>query len=278
MRDVSRHLAGWLRLVGTLEGDAWARSSDGVTWAVTDIPWPMFNGGVAAPDAGLDAVDRALADLRACGLPWFWFVLPQTPAAVIERVVAAGATLFDERSPWMEAPREALDQPDPPPGVEIVEGTDEESVGLWAHALQAAYGFPDAGRDGWMEAARRRGPIVPQFRVWTAVRDGTAVAVTLGYVADGVTGQFGVGVMESERRRGYGRLITLVPPARMDAPIAGHWATPEGEKLYARPGDGHRRLGDPLPLPTGVRAKKPGDLVTWLFSRAGSLTPMRRRS
>ncbi len=232
MRDVSAHIAGWLRLVGSLDGQAHATTRGGVTWSLTDIAWPMFNAGVAAPDADAGAVEQALEELRDTGLPWFWFVLPQTADALVERVLAAGANAFDERAPWMEIDRAKLPAPQAPSGVAVREASAEVEVRTWARTLQAAYEFPDAGRDAWIAAALRRAPGAPQFRLWTVLRKDVPVAITLGFVAEGVVGQFGVGVLATERRHGFGRLVTLVAPAELEAPVAGHWATPDGERLY----------------------------------------------
>lgn len=204
-----------------------------MTWSVTDIPWPMFNAGVAAPDARFEAVQAALEELRERGLPWFWFALPQTPPAIVDLVESAGAAPFDQRAPWMEVERTRLPAAPSPPGAVIQEALDEADVRTWAGALQDAYGFPDAGRDGWIEAALRRDPSHPQFRLWTVLKGEGAVANTLGFVADGIIGQFGVGVVPGERRRGYGRLVTLLPAEALGAPVVGHWATEDGQRLYA---------------------------------------------
>ena len=236
MRDLSDHIAGWLELVGSLDGDARAQTEGGVTWAITDIPWPMFNAAIARPGADPDLVDEVIAELRGTGLPWFWFVVPQTPESVVEQLTSAGAIAFDHEAPWMETERTALPAPEAADGVEVFEATDPDGVRTWAETLQAAYGFPDAGRDSWTDASLRRDSESPQFRLWTVASEGKPVAVTLGFVADGIVAQFGVGVLEEERGRGFGRLVTLIPPAEMEAPVAGHWATPDGEVLYERLG------------------------------------------
>lgn len=236
MRDLARHIAGWLELVGSLEGDARWHREGGVTWSLTDIPWPMFNAGVAEGTADIEVVEAAVAEVAASGQPWFWFVLPQTPTAIVERVTASGAVAFDERAPWMEIKRTALPAPETADAVRVREAADEETVREWALTLQAAYGFPDGARESWIAAALRRNTESPQFRLWTVLADGRPVAVTLGFVSDGIVAQFGVGVVEEERGKGYGRLVTLVPPAELEAPLAGHWATPDGERLYERLG------------------------------------------
>lgn len=257
MRDLSPHIAGWLSLVGSLHGDARVTSADGVTWSVTDIPWPMFNAGVAAATADPDTVDAALAELDAKGLPWFWFVLPRTPPYVLARIGASGATPFDERAPWMEIPRAELPAPGPASGVTVAEALEDGAVRAWAQTLQDSHGFPDAGRDSWIDAALRRDAAAPQFRLWTVLDHGGPAAITLGFVAAGIVGQFGVGVLPGRRGTGLGRLVTLIPPAALDAPVAGHWATPDGERMYAKLGmraNGWvtRYLGGTAAIPTGA--------------------------
>jgi hypothetical protein len=236
VRDLSGHIAGWLELVGSLGDDGSVWSEAGVSCAVSGIPGPMLNGGVAGPSASLDAVEQALSQLRASGLPWSWFVLPQTPTGVIGLVVAAGASEYGSRAPWMEGERAALPAPEVPVGIETREALEEADVRVWAETLQQVYQTPDASRDSWIAAARRRDTVKPQFRLWTLLSASQPIAITLGFVADGIVAQLGVGVVPGERGRGYGRLVTLIPPAELEAPIAGQWASPDGERLYRRLG------------------------------------------
>jgi hypothetical protein len=233
MDGARAHLLGWLRTLGGVPG-ATLREEGGIAWVTCDIGWPMFNGALAlASEPDRDAVASALGDLRASGMPWFWFELPDTPSWVLQAVAGADAVVFDERSPWMECPREALPAPAPAADVVLEEATDEASWRRWAATLREIYGFPPAGETSWLEPARRLGYDGVPWRCWTASLDGRPAGVTLLVDAGGVASLLGVGVFEDVRRRGLGRLLTLGPLAEATSPLAGFWATELGRPLYA---------------------------------------------
>jgi hypothetical protein len=52
------------------------------------------------------------------------------------------------------------------------------------------------------------------------------------YCGGGVAGLFGVGTKPALRRRGIGRLVTLLPLKHSGEERAGFFTTPEGEPLY----------------------------------------------
>lgn len=233
MDGARAHLSGWLRSVGGLPG-AEVREDGGVVWVTSGIGWPMFNGAVALdPEPERGSVAAALGALRSAGLPWFWFELPDTPSWVLADVSAAGGSVFDSRSPWMECARSSLPAVAELPGVRLEEATDEASWRRWASTLREIYGFPEAGAASWAEPARRLGWRGVPWRAWTAWLDGRAAGVTLLIDAGGVASLLGVGVFEDLRRRGLGRLLTLAPLAQASSPVAGFWATQMGAPLYA---------------------------------------------
>ena len=132
-----------------------------------------------APPSGR-AVDAALADLRATAMPWFWFQLPDTPGWVTERVGAARAAVFDDRSPWMEAPRDALPPPEPLPGIELEEAVDEDGWRRWAAAMCGIYAFPPAGEPSWIELHPLAQASAPVAGFW-ATELGVPLYASLGF-------------------------------------------------------------------------------------------------
>ena len=220
MDAVYAHLRAYLTDVAALPGGE-LHDADGVLWCRTGIAWPMFNGMIAAPGAGAGDAARGLA---AHGLPWFLWELPETSPEVVEAAKAAGAFRFD-RSPWMEA--RIADLPDPvmPCGVTMVEVADEPGRRRWAAALREIYEFPPAGEEAWAQAA---GP----WRQWIAYADGTPAGVTLLYCGGGIAGLFGVGTKRELRRRGIGRVLTLLPLKESGGDVAGFFSSEEGEPLY----------------------------------------------
>ena len=232
MRHVHAHLRAYLRAVGGLPGGA-VEEDDGVLWCRSTIPWPMFNGAIATPElGGCASAGDVTAALAGGGLPWFMWVLPDTPAHVVEAAARAGASEFDHEAPWMEARIADLDEPELPPGVTIEEVSDQAGHRLWAATLREIYEFPALGELAWTMPGELLGWRDQPWRQWIAFAGGEPVAVTLLFCGGGVAGLFGVGTKAAARRRGIGRLVTLLPLKESGEELAGFFATPEGEPLY----------------------------------------------
>lgn len=226
------HLRAYLTDVAALPGGH-LEENGGVLWSRTPIPWPMFNGAIATPALGsCDAAERAVASLASAGRPWFVWVLPDTPASVLDAAARAGASEFDDQAPWMEAAIAGLEDPELPPGVTIAEVRDEAGHRLWAATLREIYEFPELGEQAWTMPGELRGWRDLPWRQWIAFADGEPVAVTLLYCGGGVAGLFGVGTKKAARRRGLGRLVTLLPLKESGEQLAGFFSTPEGAPLY----------------------------------------------
>ena len=261
MDAVHAHLRAFLTAVAGLPGGELAEDG-GVLWCRTSIPWPMFNGVIASPALGrCDGVERALEALAANGMPWFAWVLPDTPPEVTDAVARAGATEFEIRAPWMEVRIADLDEPELPPGVSVEEVRDEAGVRRWAAARREIYATSEAGEEAWAMPGELAGWDRQPWRQWLAYADGEPAAVTMLYRGGGITGLFGVGTKREMRGRGLGRLITLLPLKESGGEIAGLFATPAGERLYAhlgfeRRGWVSRWLGGP-PAPDALaRARR----------------------
>jgi hypothetical protein len=226
------HLRAYLEAVAGLPGGQ-LREDGGLVWCTTGIPWPMFNGALAVPEAGsVDRAGEAAAELAAAGAPWFWWTLADTPPAVLESAAAAGAFEFDHKAPWMEATIADLDDPELPAGVTIEEARDEPGHRVWAATVRAVYGFPAAGERAWLEPAERCGWSGLPWRQWIAFLDGEPVGATMLFCGGGLAGLYGVGTKEAARRRGIGRLLTLLPLKESGEQIAGFFSTEAGNPLY----------------------------------------------
>jgi hypothetical protein len=232
VEHVHAHLRAYLADVAGLPGGELGEDG-GLLWCHTPIPWPMFNGVIATPQLGaFEAAERVTSGFADAVLPWFLWVLPDTPAEVIAAAARAGAAEFDHEAPWMEARIADLDEPQVPDGVTIEEVRDEAGHRLWAATLREIYDFPPLGEQAWTMPAQLRGWDGLPWRQWIAFVDGQPAAVTLLYAGGGVAGLFGVGTKMARRRRGLGRLVTLLPLKESGEEIAGFFSTPEGEPLY----------------------------------------------
>jgi hypothetical protein len=229
---VHAHLRAYLEAVASLPGGE-LRLRGGIVQSTAPIGWPMFNGALAIPELGsCDAAAEVAAELAAQGRPWFWWALPDTPGSVLEAAAAAGAGEFDHQAPWMEARIADLPEPTLPEGATIEEVVDEAGYRLWAQTLREIYAFPEEDEQAWVEPARLLGWRDLPWRQWTAFLDGEPVAVTLLFCGGGIAGLFGVGTKAGARRRGFGRLVTLLPLKQSGEELAGFFSTPEGDPLY----------------------------------------------
>jgi GNAT superfamily N-acetyltransferase len=231
MDAVHAHLRAYLRAVAGLPGGE-SNEDGGVLWCRISIPWPMFNGVIATPELGATDAAESLTALADAGLPWFVWALPDTPAEVLAAAARAGAVEFDRQAPWLEARIADLDDPVLPAGVTIEEVGDEAAHRLWAATLREIYEFPQLGERAWVMPAELQGWSGLPWRQWIAFAEGEPVGVTLLYCGGGVAGLFGVGTKPAARRRGIGRLVTLLPLKQSGEELAGFFATPDGLPLY----------------------------------------------
>jgi hypothetical protein len=222
------HLQAYLGAVAGLPGGE-LHKRDGVSWCRTTIPWPMFNGAIATGTG--DGAGDAVASLVENDRPWFAWELPDSPPALVEAAVGAGASRFD-RSPWMQARVADLDAPELPAGVTVEEVRDEAGHRQWAATMREIYDFPELGEQAWTMPGELLGWSGLPWRQWIAYADGEPAGVTLLYCGGGIAGLIGVGAKASLRRRGIGRLMTLLPLKESTEDVAGFFATEEGMHLY----------------------------------------------
>ena len=225
---MSRHIRSWIRASGSLPGGRVVEDGD-ATWVTTGIAWPMFNGGTGGDPA---TVRRAIRELREVGVPFFWWVPEGTPDEVVAVLAEEGLTRFEDDAPWEEAPLASLPDAQMPPGITMKEVLDEEGHRIWAATLRAAYEAPPAAEQGWIEPARRSGYQGLPWRQWVAYIDGEPAGVTLQFSGGGVASLYAVGVLPSARRRGVGRVLTLLPLKEATEEIAGFFSSDVGSKLY----------------------------------------------
>jgi ribosomal protein S18 acetylase RimI-like enzyme len=218
---IRAHLTALLEAFGSLPGATFARDG-GVPRTATPIRWPFFNGMLPGPDADPAVVEDALATLPR---PFFLWELEDTPT-----ITTDGLRPLFGREPWMDARVEDLPDTEIPDGVTLEEVHGRERYRAWAEAMGAVYGFPRAGIDGWARPGELTDDL--PWRTWIAHLDGEPVGTSMVFVGGGVAGLYGVGTSAAARRRGIGRLLTVLPLQASGAEVAGLFASPDGAALY----------------------------------------------
>jgi GNAT superfamily N-acetyltransferase len=141
---------------------------------------------------------------------------------------------FEHRldEPWCVRPAGPLPDEDVPPELEVVEVSKPEEVAEFELTGARAFG----GEDATVGTPFHPPTILrdPRMRLLTARLGGDPVAVAMSFRDDSAVGIYGVGTLESVRRRGYASALTLalIDPAR-PAILS---SSPEAESVYRRLG------------------------------------------
>ncbi|WP_405577733.1 GNAT family N-acetyltransferase [Streptomyces sp. NBC_01190] len=236
-----QYLAGW--------GEEWHAEGD-LDHYRSGLAQPQFNGVVRI--RSLDAVGPAVAAARTdlAGVPWWWWVGPDSPegtaAALVEHGAVALGTLplmirpldgaAEPAGPSADPSADPTTDPTAGPRIEVVEepGRLTELVRTYSASMGVAPGLAaDVVR---IEAGRADNADIVRL---AAVLDGRVVGTTVVIAAHEVAGVFLVHVAETHRRRGIGGALTaaaLRVGRERGMRSAALLASPAGEPLYRRYG------------------------------------------
>jgi GNAT superfamily N-acetyltransferase len=210
---------------------------DGLLVAFSNLPAPELNGTrvVREPGDPSAALEAARAVFRSRGHPFFGIEIEVGRHPAMEAAVRAAGLRRVDAWPAMAAPISRLPVERVPAGVEIRHVREEHELGAVRAVEVAAFGTP-------AEIAERFvGPKMlddARVRMFTAWIDGEPVAEASAYLLDGTVGIFGVGVVESARRRGIGAALTLRAARAFDDRTDLAWLQPSdmARRMYERLG------------------------------------------
>lgn len=184
----------------------WVRREGGITAMNTGAPVAVFNGVIVErDDADFDVAARLLDEIAETGVPYSVSVRCEEQTRFIELArchaltakVAFPLMILDSLSPVLDLP--------PPAHLEIREIAPEES-GAHAAILAPSFGIPVEVASDLMrlEVLQRAG-----VRCYVGEYEGVDVATAIGVTHGGVVALFNVATIEGERRRGFGRALTI---------------------------------------------------------------------
>ncbi|WP_369226983.1 GNAT family N-acetyltransferase [Streptomyces sp. R39] len=206
---------------------------------------PQFNGVVRVRSASLvgQAVSAARTDLA--GLPWWWWVGPDSPedtAAALERRGGRELAVL----PVMVRPLGHPDGPDDTlapaesadacAGLRVETVQDGERLEELVRTYRTSMGIASGLEAEMVRIESQRADNADIIRL-AAVLDGRVVGSTVVITAHGVAGIFLVHVAEALRRRGIGAALTaaaLRVGQERGMHCAALVASPAGEPLYRR--------------------------------------------
>ena len=202
------------------------------------LPQAQFNGVVRL--RSLDGVEQAVAEARTrlAGVPWWWWVGPDSPEGTAAALSGQGVTELGAL-PLMVAPLDRdLDCGEGPAALRIEVVEERRRLTELVRTYSASMGVDPGLEAGLVEIEAGRADNAEIVRL-AAVLDDRVVGTTVVMAAHGVAGIFLVHVAEARRRRGVGGALTA---AAMRAGrergmrLAALAASPAGEPLYGRLG------------------------------------------
>lgn len=195
-----------------------------VKWSMTDIPFPMFNGIMAAqlaPERVDPFVQTITAEARARNVPLLWSTGPGTRPADLGAHLERHGFAGDDPVPGMAIDLARLSEPPPAPAgltVQLVE--DDESLRQWNDVSAIGFGMPEFVVEHFVDFMQHLD--AGSVRAYLGRLDGRPVATALMAFGAGVAGIYNVATISDVRRQGIGAHITAV--ALRDARALGYQA------------------------------------------------------
>jgi ribosomal protein S18 acetylase RimI-like enzyme len=217
---------------------------DEILWAITRIPFPLFNPILNArltPERVDVIIEGAVARGRSRNVPLLWWVGPETRPSNLAASLEAHGFVHAGESPGMAVDLATLNESLPtPPNLRIERVDDPAAFAIWCDTAVAGFGMPDFVNAPMRDAFGRLefGPREP-LRHYVGLLDGKPVATSSLLLGSGVAGIYNVATLAEARRQGIGAAITLAPlrDARADGYRVGilH-SSPEGLGVYTQLG------------------------------------------
>jgi GNAT superfamily N-acetyltransferase len=216
---------------------------DGLLVAFSNLPAPELNGTrvVREPDDPPAALDAARAVFRSRGHPFFGIEIEVGRHPAMEDAVRAAGLRRVETWPAMAASISLLPAEHVPEGVEIRHVRDDHGLAAVRAVEVEAFGTPVEIAERFVGRKMLEDRRVRMFTAWI---DGEPVGEASAYLLDDTVGIFGVGVVESARRRGIGAALTLRAARAFDDRTDLAWLQPSDMACRMYEGQGFRRVSD----------------------------------
>jgi ribosomal protein S18 acetylase RimI-like enzyme len=216
---------------------------DGLLVALSNLPAPELNGTrvVREPDDPPAALDAARAVFRSRGHPFFGIEIEVGRHPAVEDAVMAAGLQRVEAWPAMAVSISLLPVEDVPEGVEIRHVREEHELEAVRAVEVATFGTPAEIAERFVGRKMLEDQRVRMFTAWI---DGEPVGEASAYLLHDTVGIFGVGVVESARRRGIGAALTLRAARAFDDRTDLAWLQPSEMARRMYEGQGFRRVSD----------------------------------
>jgi GNAT superfamily N-acetyltransferase len=205
----------------------------GLLVAFSNLPAPELNGTrvIREPDDPAAALEEARAVFRSRGHPFFGIEIEVGRHPRMEAAIRAAGLHRVEAWPTMAATIGLLPAEIVPTGVEIREVREELDLEAVRAVEVATFGTPPEIAEGFVGRKMLSDERVRMFTAWI---DGEPVGEASTYLLHDTVGIFGVGVVESARRRGIGTALTIRAARAFDDRTDLAWLQPSdmAQRMY----------------------------------------------
>ncbi len=205
--------------------------------SLSNLAAPELNGTrvIREPEEPVAALAAAREIFRSRGHPFFGVEIEIGRHPSVEAAVRAAGLRQVDAWQTLAAPVSGL--PDEPPlvGAEILEVREERDLEAVRAVEIAAFETPAEIAEGFVGRRMLEDERVQMFTAWVG---GEPVGEASAYLLDDTVGIFGVGVVESARRRGIGAALTLCAARAFDDRTDLAWLQPSdlARRMYGRLG------------------------------------------
>jgi GNAT superfamily N-acetyltransferase len=198
---------------------------EGLLIALSNLAAPELNGTrvVREPDDPSAALDAAREIFRSRGHPFFGIEIEVGRHPAVEVAIRAAGLRRVEAWPAMAVPVGLLPAELVPVGVEIRDVKEEHELEAVREVEVATFGTPAEIAEGFVGRRMLEDERVQMFTAWI---DDEPVGEASAYLLHETVGIFGVGVVESARRRGIGAALTLRAARAFDGAVDLAWLQP----------------------------------------------------
>ena len=202
---------------------AWGRSPRGelhqgpdLIQVITGLPVALLNGVFDAQltaQTADAAIEAAVARAAPHNVPMNWFVGPSSRPPELGTYLERHGFAPRSGLPGMAADLMALKEDRSPPTDLVIERVnDVEMLATWARTVWTGTGFPEEGREAFVELVSSVGIVPDTSRLrYLGYRRGAPVATSAMILQDGVAGIYAVATLPEARRQGLGTALTLAP-------------------------------------------------------------------
>lgn len=238
----SNMIAFW-SAYGRASGSTLQETAD-VVWFYTGIQVPLFNGVLFArltPNGVKATLDSLQARIDEQGAPALWWVGPQSKPDNLGSLLEEHGLQLAGEIPGMAINLALVDnKPETIANLTIQKATNAEMQGLWARTAAVGTGFSDVATDAM---ARLEATLTdPQYKAqhrYIGFLGGTPVATSALVLDSGVAGIYAVATIPEARRKGIGRMMTVMPlleARQIDYRVGILQASSMGYSIYKRIG------------------------------------------